>query len=613
MGENSIIGDYKFSKIRNESRFSFSKFVLFLGLIFLGTIILSGAVSAAGLAISPQPKFHHDNNNTGQSQYKGPQTNTTKWKYTTGGGIISSPTIGTDGTIYIGSFDKNLYALNPNGTQKWSFNSGDLIGFSPAIDNDGIIYFGCNKKIFALYPNGTEKWNHTLENGNIIGSSLAIGNDGTIYLGTFNFNIKYNNTLCALNPDGTEKWNFITGGIIELSTPAIGDDGTIYVGCEDNYLYAINPNGTEKWKFASNNMILSSPAIGSDGTIYFGSEDNNIYAINPNGTLKWKYQTNNMIDSSPAIGNDGTIYIESNDGFLYALTTNGNLKWKYSIYGGISSILISSPAIGNDGIVYVGSTNGCLYAINPNGTQKWNYTTTRSGIASSPAIGSDGTIYIGSEDNNLYALHDETIPPTVKTITPSNNFLNVPTNQVIKITFSEPIKSGSLWIELKNSSRKLIPITTLINNNILTINHEALLTNGKYTLSLHTGSITDLTGNHLALWSSSFTVDSIPPKVSSTTPTNLKTSVSRTSNIVLKYSENIKASIYYNNITIKNLTTGKYVTITKSISGNILYLKMNLIRIPYNWYQVTIPKAAIKDYAGNNLMATYTFKFRTGA
>ena len=65
----------------NEGQSKFTKFVLFLGLIILGSIILSGAVSAAGLASSPQPKFHHDNNNTGQSQYKGPQTNTTKWKY----------------------------------------------------------------------------------------------------------------------------------------------------------------------------------------------------------------------------------------------------------------------------------------------------------------------------------------------------------------------------------------------------------------------------------------------------------------------------------------------------------------------------------------------------
>jgi len=54
-------------------------------LMFIGTLLaFSGIVSAAsGLADSPQPKFHNNNNNTGQSQYKGPQTNTTRWIYNT--------------------------------------------------------------------------------------------------------------------------------------------------------------------------------------------------------------------------------------------------------------------------------------------------------------------------------------------------------------------------------------------------------------------------------------------------------------------------------------------------------------------------------------------------
>jgi len=34
-----------------------------------------------------------------------------KWKYTTNGYVRSSPAIGSDGTIYVGSWDGNLYAL----------------------------------------------------------------------------------------------------------------------------------------------------------------------------------------------------------------------------------------------------------------------------------------------------------------------------------------------------------------------------------------------------------------------------------------------------------------------------------------------------------------------
>jgi hypothetical protein len=108
-------------------------------------------------------------------------------------------------------------------------------------------------------------------------------------------------------------------------------------------------------------------------------------------------------------------------------------------------------------------------------------------------------------------------------------------------------------------------------------------------------------------------IDTITPKVLLTNPTNWKTGFSKTATITIKFSEYLKTSTYYNHITIKNLNTGKYVTITKSISRNTIYLKMVLTRFAYNWYQITIPKDAIKDYAGNNLSATYTFRFKTGA
>ncbi|MCP5455214.1 MAG: PQQ-binding-like beta-propeller repeat protein [Thermotogae bacterium] len=32
-----------------------------------------------------------------------------------------SELLGSDGTIYVGSLDKNLYAINSDGSKKWSF------------------------------------------------------------------------------------------------------------------------------------------------------------------------------------------------------------------------------------------------------------------------------------------------------------------------------------------------------------------------------------------------------------------------------------------------------------------------------------------------------------
>jgi outer membrane protein assembly factor BamB len=353
-----------------------------------------------GLADSPWPMFHHNLNHTGLSPYD-TSTNTgqLKWSYTTGGNVESSPTIGSDGTIYVGSWDHNLYAFKPNGMVKWIFMTGGDIASSPTISNNGTLYIGsCDDNLYAINPDGTEKWRFTTGSA-LEHTSPAIGSDGTIYVGSDD------NNLYAINPDGTEKWRFTTGSNI-YSSPAIGSGGTIYVGSSDYKLYALDPAGNEKWNFTRGYSMPSSPAIGSDGTIYVGSYGDKLYAINPDGTEKWSFTTGFRVWSSPAIGSDGTIYVGSWDHKLYAISPNGIEKWSFTTGDRVHS----SPAIGSDGTIYVGSHDGKLYAINPNGTEKWNFVT-GDFVRSSPAIGSDGTIYFGSYDNNLYAIGKTNIPP----------------------------------------------------------------------------------------------------------------------------------------------------------------------------------------------------------
>ena len=72
---------------------------------------------------------------------------------------MSSPAIAANGTIYIGSEDYNLYAVNPDGSQQWAFPTGNLIDSSPAIGADGTIYVGSyDGNLYAVNPDGTQKW-----------------------------------------------------------------------------------------------------------------------------------------------------------------------------------------------------------------------------------------------------------------------------------------------------------------------------------------------------------------------------------------------------------------------------------------------------------------------
>lgn len=349
--------------------------------------------TATALANSAWPKFHGNSQNTGLGLGSG-SVGSLVWSFKTSDIIgASSPSIGADGTIYVGSWDSNVYSINKNGTLQWSYPTNNNIFSTPTVAANGTIYVSSTDgNLYALNPNGSLAWK--FQSGGFGNSSPALAPDGTIYLGA------YDNTFYAINPNGKLKWSFYIGNQSD-STPAIGPDGTIYVGCNDGILYALNADGSLKWAYFTGNVITGSPVVGPDGTVYVGSKDHNLYAIDPSGVLKWAFQTQGEIWSSPAIGPLGTIYVGSIDHTLYAVNPDGSLKWQYTTGDEIRN---SSPSVGADGTVFVGSRDGYVYAITKSGSLAWKYPT-NNWIDSSPSISSDGTIYIGSNTGYIYAIH----------------------------------------------------------------------------------------------------------------------------------------------------------------------------------------------------------------
>ncbi len=139
--------------------------------------------------------------------------------------IYGSPAIGSDGTIYIGSNDKNVYAINPDGTLKWKYTTGNYIYGSPAIGSDGTIYIGSNdKNVYAINPDGTLKWKYTT--GNYIYGSPAIGSDGTLYIGSYDYKL-----YAFKDPDA------------DLNTTVTVDNETHNIGDNLNITFNVSNNG----------------------------------------------------------------------------------------------------------------------------------------------------------------------------------------------------------------------------------------------------------------------------------------------------------------------------------------------------------------------------------
>lgn len=348
----------------------------------------------------PWSMFHHDPEHTGRSANIGPQDDTVLWAYD---GMFdevnSSPAIDKSGTIYVGSEDYKLYALNADGTLKWTYATGGGIKSSPAIGYDGTIYVGSrDHNLYAIKPDGILKWLYPT--GGEISAPATIGHDGTIYVGS------HDRKLYALNPDGTLKCEYNAGGVI-ASSPAIGLDGIIYVGSSNGRLNALYPNCTLKWESDPPiHGIWTHPALSPDGTVvYFGADDGYFYALNTSdGSVKWKSPyTYGGVRSSPAIGSDGTVYVGTQYGNLWAINPeDGSLKWDYYMTLSTSS----SPAVGTDGTIYFATCYGHVFAMNEDGTEKWIYGGNFDNdghFYSSPAIGSNGDMYIGSTKGKLYA------------------------------------------------------------------------------------------------------------------------------------------------------------------------------------------------------------------
>ena len=90
----------------------------------------------------------------------------------------SSPAIGADGSIYVGSYDDKVYALTPSGVFKWSYLTGSSVQqSSPAIGADGSIYVGSDDgNVYALTSSGAFKWSYLT--GSYVPSSPATAASG---------------------------------------------------------------------------------------------------------------------------------------------------------------------------------------------------------------------------------------------------------------------------------------------------------------------------------------------------------------------------------------------------------------------------------------------------
>jgi len=341
----------------------------------------------------------------------GPSNLTLVWNYTTNGAVMSSPSI-VNGILYVGSQDKNVYAIDSgSGNLIWKFQTNGTIESSPAVANGKVFIGSDDGYVYCLDSySGNLIWKRFV-NGDLpitsgaavmLRSSPAVVGK-TVYIGSVDGN------LYALDVDnGAVLWKFETKGII-TSSPTVAD-GAVYITSEEpteGALYKINSSdGTLIWRkpleyqqqFTGGTDMQGTPTV-VNGIVFVSTNLREYYGINASsGDTVWTFTNPNaaeFIVSSP-IYIDGKLFIIDKFDIACLNATTGKKLW--SSYSGDE--LYVSPSYA-DGKLYVVTSQRHIFIIDTINGDNFLAYTLPSASWSSPTL-VDGKLYIGNNDWNIY-------------------------------------------------------------------------------------------------------------------------------------------------------------------------------------------------------------------
>lgn len=295
------------------------------------------------------------------------------------------------GAIYVGSYDRRLYAIDEtDGSVRWSFSAQRGIVSRPAPVGDTVIFGSEDGNVHAVSrANGRAAWAFRA-NGPVRSSPLT--HDAWCCVGSddgFLYKIDRRN--------GVAIWRFKTWGPVR-SSPVLAESAIVF-GSDDGFLYSIRADSAQlNWRTRIGAPIMSTPAVAKSIAI-FGAADGAIRGLSlKDGRLVWQHKTARTVIASPEV-DDTLAYVASADGHMYALDiSTGEVAWKTHICRQVTS----SAAIDGDAL-YVGGNDASVSCLSRRtGEIAWRFLTAGAVVAK-PLVTPEHVVF-GSLDGSIYAL-----------------------------------------------------------------------------------------------------------------------------------------------------------------------------------------------------------------
>lgn len=208
--------------------------------------------------------------------------------------------------------------------------------------------------------------------------------------------------------------------------------------------------------------------------------------------------------------------------------------------------------------------------------------------------------YAGSQNydgSNTTGLLTVKTPLVITNVTPKNKNTTNNTHETVIISFNSNIQKGNNGIQFKTDNGSVIKFNETIKNNQLILTPTTQLINSSYIITLNNGSVTDINGNPIEFYNTTFKIDTAPLKITSITPKKGQTIRQTNQSIIIKFNKNIAKG---NNWIEFTSNKGTHVKFKETITKNTLILTPT-VNLKDAKYTLTLHTGSLTDLAGNKV------------
>lgn len=205
-----------------------------------------------------------------------------QWTFPSKQPLWSQPILVGD-VLVLPSMDHNVYGVNAaSGEELWSLDAGGAMVSSPTRGEEGIVFVGTLKQQVLAIDSASSRVQWTYDTpGWVWGAPTYF--DGQLYVGDLE------GTVIALDADsGREIWSVDTEGAITGGPLVLNDH--IYVVNESGQVISFTLDGTIQWTKNIEAALYGSPVAAGDLILIgVGTPDALVVALDENGDTVWTF------------------------------------------------------------------------------------------------------------------------------------------------------------------------------------------------------------------------------------------------------------------------------------------------------------------------------------